>query len=144
MYRKEGEMHDPFVGTWELNRASSEFDPNHKPARATMRWQLEADGAYLMLAEGENEKGEHCIEKPQKLVPDGLPHPIENFPGLRCVTSRPDPFTIRAEAQREDGSLAGEGTYVVAQDGSTMTATTAGFDSQLRRFEMRTVWDRAR
>ena len=43
---------------------------------------------------------------------------------------------------REDGSIAGEGSYIVAEDGTTMTATTAGFDSQLRRFEMRTVWDR--
>ena len=135
-------MHDPFVGTWELNRSGSQFDFNHKPARATMRWQLEAGGAYLMLAEGENEKGEPCVEKPQTLVPDGQPYPVENLPGLRCVTSRPDPDTIRAEVRREDGSLAGEGTYVVAADGRTITATTSGFDSQLRRFEMRTVWDR--
>ena len=26
---------------------------------------------------------------------------------------------------------------------AAMTATTAGFDTQLRRFEMRTVWDRS-
>jgi hypothetical protein len=32
---------------------------------------------------------------------------------------------------------------VVADDGMSMTATTAGFDSQLRRFEMMTVWDKA-
>ncbi len=60
------------------------------------------------------------------------------------MTSRPDLHTIRAEARRDDGSLAGEGTYVVAPDGRSMTATTSGFDSQLRRFEMRTVWDRVR
>ena len=137
-------MDDPFVGTWELNPTGSQFDPNHRPARATMRWQLEADGAYLMFAEGENEKGQPCVEKPQKLVPDGQAYPVENLPGLRCVTSRPDAHSVRAEVKREDGSLAGEGTYVVAADGSTMTASTAGFDSQLRRFEMRTVWDRVR
>jgi hypothetical protein len=44
--------------------------------------------------------------------------------------------------KRDDGSIAGEGSYVIADDGKTMTATTSGFDSQLRRFEMRTVWDR--
>ena len=66
-------MHDPFVGTWELNRAGSKFDPNHNPARATMRWELETGGAYLMFAEGENEKGEPCVEKPQRLVPDSQP-----------------------------------------------------------------------
>jgi hypothetical protein len=35
-----------------------------------------------------------------------------------------------------------EGTYAVADDGNTMTATTKGFDSQLRPFLQGTVWDR--
>jgi hypothetical protein len=135
-------MHDPFVGTWKLNPGRSEFDPNHRPSEATMRWELEADGGYLLLAEGIDEKGERCAEKPQKLFPDGRPYRVENLPGLTCIASRPDVNTLRADVKREDGSLAGEGRYVVADDGKTMTATTAGFDSQLRRFEMRTVWDR--
>lgn len=135
-------MHDPFVGTWELNRRGSHFDAHHTPLRASMRWQLEADGAYLMFAEGENGKGEPCVEKTQRLVPDGQAYDVENLPGLRCVTSRPDTNTIRAEVLRQDGSLAGEGTYVVAADGRTMTATTSGVDSQLRRFELRTLWER--
>jgi hypothetical protein len=59
------------------------------------------------------------------------------------VTTRSGRNAIRAEVKREDGSIAGEGSCVAADDGKTMTATTSGFDSQLRRFEMRTVWDRA-
>jgi hypothetical protein len=43
---------------------------------------------------------------------------------------------------RREGGLAGEGTYTIGSDGRTLTATTSGFDSQLRRFEMRTVWER--
>jgi hypothetical protein len=58
------------------------------------------------------------------------------------ITTRPNPHTIRAEAKRADGSLAGEGTYVVAADGATMIASTKRFDSQLRPFTMKTVWDR--
>ena len=76
------------------------------------------------------------------MFPDGQPYPVPQLQGLTCVTSRPDPHTLRGEVRREDGSIAGEGSYVVAPDGATMTATTAGFDSQLRRFETRTVWDR--
>jgi hypothetical protein len=41
-----------------------------------------------------------------------------------------------------DGSLAGEDTRMVAADGTTMIASTRGFDSQLRPFTMKTVWDR--
>lgn len=135
-------MHDPFVGTWKLNPVRSQFDPNHRPSEAVMRWQIDADGAYLLQAEGVNEAGKRCAEAPQKLFPDGQAYPIENLPGLKCTTSQPDPNTLRAAVQREDGSLAGEGSYVVAGDGLTMIATTSGFDSQLRRFEMQTVWDR--
>ncbi len=135
-------MHDPFLGPWTLNPARSELTPNHRPSEATMTWEVDGDGGYLLLAEGTNEKGQRCAEKPQKLIPDGKPYPVEQLPGLRCITTRPDPNTIRAEVRREDGSIAGEGTYEVAPDGKTMTARTSGFDSQLRPFTMRTVWAR--
>ena len=135
-------MDNPFVGTWTLNPARSDYDANHKPAEGTMTWELDQDGGYVLLAEGVNEKGERCIEKPQRLRPDGQAYPVEGLPGLTSVTTHPNPNVIRAEAKREDGSLAGEGTYVVAADGRTMIASTRGFDSQLREFTMKTVWDR--
>jgi hypothetical protein len=135
-------MLDPFIGTWTLNPTKSTFDPNHRPAAATMRWESEADGGYLMTAEGVNGKQERVSERPQRFVPDGHPVALPGFPGLVTVATRPDARTIRAEVRREDGSIAGEGTYVVDENGVTMTATTAGFDLQLRRFETRTVWDR--
>jgi hypothetical protein len=107
-----------------------------------MTWELDADGNYLLIAEGVDGNGHPCREKPQRLCPDGVAYPVEGLPGLTSVTTRPNPHTIRAEAKREDGSLAGEGTYVVAADGTTMIANTTGFDSQLRPFTMKTVWDR--
>ena len=135
-------MHDPFVGCWELNPAKSDFDANHRPSAATMQFELGEDGTYVMKAEGVNQKGERVAEQPQTLVPDGRPYPVPNFHGLSAITTRPDPQTIRAEARREDGTIVGEGTYVVSSDGASLTATTAGFDTQFRRFEMKTVWDR--
>lgn len=135
-------MNDPFVGTWTLNPGRSEFDANHQPAQGTMTWELDTGGAYVLLAEGIDAKGNHCTEKAQRMRPDGVAYPVEGFPGLTSVTTRPNASTIRAEARREDGSLAGEGTYVVADDGRTMTATTKGIDSQLRPFAMQTVWHR--
>lgn len=107
-----------------------------------MRWAAGPDGSYVMTAQGQNAQGEPVAERPQTLVPDGRAYPVADFPGLVSITTRPDPNTIRAEAKREDGSMAGEGTYVVAADGKSLTATTAGFDTHLRRFDMRTVWDR--
>jgi hypothetical protein len=135
-------MKDPFVGTWTLNPTKSDFDANHRPAAGTMTWTQDTGGTYLLLAEGVDANGERCSEKPQRLSPDGIAYPVEGLPGLTSVTTRPNPNTIRAEAKREDGSLAGEGTYSVAADGETMIASTKGFDSQLRPFTMTTVWDR--
>ena len=133
-------MQDPFLGTWKLNPGKSTFDANHQPTSGTLRWQREDDGAYLMLAEGTNAKGEHVTERPQKLVPDGQSYPVPDFPGLSCVTTRPSPTILRAQVKREDGSVVGDGSYTV--EGESMIAVTTGFDTQLRRFEMRTVWER--
>jgi hypothetical protein len=133
---------DPFVGTWTLNRNASTFDSNHRPGGGTMRWERTAEGHYTMLAEGVDAKGERCVERPQTLIPDGQARPVPDLLGLTAVTTQPDARTLVAEVRREDGSLAGQGRYVVSEDGRSLVATTAGFDTQLRRFEMRTVWDR--
>ena len=135
-------MTDPFSGTWELNPATSQFDPNHRPSKGTMRLKRAADGTYTLSAEGVNAKGEAVRERPQTFVADGTPRPLPDFPGLTTVASQPDARTLRVEARRDDGSVAGEGTYVVSADGQSLVATTAGFDTQLRRFETTTAWDR--
>src|SRR5262245_42837442 len=93
---------DPFVGTWNLNRDRSEFSPHHQPREATMTLMLSPDGHYLMTAEGVNAKGERVHERPQRMIPDGQPYPVPDFPGLSAVCVRPDARTLRAEVRRED------------------------------------------
>jgi hypothetical protein len=110
MSGKEDAMDDPFVGTWTLNPTQS-VDANHKPAAATMTWELDEDGTYLLLAEGVDAKSKRCREKPQRLRPDGVAYPVEGLPGLTAVTTRPNPNTIRAEAKREDRSRAKAPTW---------------------------------
>ena len=133
---------DPFVGTWTLNPERSVFDPNHRPRQATMTLESLGGGRYRLLAEGVNEKGESCAEKPQELLPDGNAHPVEGFPGLVTVSTRPDPNTLHTEVRREDGSIAGGGTWIVSPDGRALKAINFGFDSQLREFKQETMWDR--
>jgi len=135
-------MQDQFVGTWKLSVAKSVFDANHRPTAATMVFELDGQGHYLLKAEGRNAKGEVVAERPTRFILDGKEHPVPDFPGLSTVATRPDANTIKVEARREDGSVAGGGTYVVSADGKSLTATNFGWDSQLRQFEQRTVWDR--
>src|SRR4030095_3473406 len=94
---EEVDMNDPFVGTWTLNPTRSAFDPNHKPSEATMTWQLETDGTYVLLAKGVAARGTPCGEKPQRLRPDGAAYSVDGFPGLMSVTTRANRTTIRAE-----------------------------------------------
>ncbi len=134
-------MRDPIIGTWQLDPGKSAFDPNHQPTAATMVFERGESGVILMRAAGECD-GKHVAERPQRFVPDGSPQPVPDLHGLMAVTTRPDPNTLKSEVRREDGSIAGEGTYRVSADGRSLTAATAGFDTQLRRFETQTVWVR--
>jgi hypothetical protein len=134
---------DPFVGTWKLNPPLSEFSPHHRPLDGRMVLALEPNGHYVMTAEGINEKGEKVAEQPQRFVPDGKAYPIPNMQGLTIVCTRPEARTLHTEARREDGSLVGQGTFVVSVDGASLMATTTGYDTQLRQFRQRTAWDRA-
>lgn len=135
-------MQNALIGTWKLNPAKSEFDPNHRPSAGTMVFELTPEGHYSLTAEGVNEKGEKCKERPTKLIPDGKEHPVPDLPGLVSIVTRPDPNTLNAEVQREDCSVVGGGRYVVSPDGNSLVATTFGYDTQLRQFRQETVWER--
>ena len=132
---------DPFLGRWQLNKEKSHFDANHNPRGGTM--VIELDGAgYVMKAEGVAEDGRTVAERPQHFILDGAPHPLGEYPQLAAVSTQPSPRALHSEVRRQDGSIVGEGDYVVSDDGRSMTATATGFDSQLRRFQVTTVWDR--
>ena len=135
-------MQDPFPGTWKLNPEKSQFGANHRPSAATMVFEVNPEGEYLLKAEGVKANGETVKERPSRFIPDGKEYPVPDFPGLIAVTTRPDPNTITAEVRREDGSVVGGGTYAVSQDGKSLTATNFGYDTQLRQFKQQTVWER--
>lgn len=135
-------MQDPFLGTWKLNPALSEFDANHNSRAGTVTMEINEQGHYLMKAEGLNAKGEKVVEQPMRFIPDGKEHPIPAMPGLKAVSTHPDANTLTGEARREDGSAVGGGTYVVSADGKMLTAVNFGFDAQMRQFKQRTVWEK--
>jgi hypothetical protein len=135
-------MQDAFVGTWSLNPGKSEFDVHHRPSEATIVFEIGVEGGYLMTAEGAKANGERVRERPQRFMPDGKQYPVPELPGLTAVATRPEANMLRAEVRRDDGTMAGQAEYVVSADGRSLTATNSGFDSQLRQFQQRTVWER--
>ena len=133
---------DPFVATWTLNLEQSSFDEHHNPRGGTMTFERERDG-YLMTAEGVAQDGRTVAERPQRFILDGQAHPLPGFPELLAVATQPGPNALHGEVRRPDGSIVGEGDYVVSSDGRSLTATATGVDAQLRRFQVTTVWERA-
>lgn len=141
MSARSGER-DPFVGTWKLNPAKSQFDPNHRPLEGTMTFEVDPDGGYVLNAEGTKEGGQKVKEQPQRFLVDGQPRSLPGMPALSAVATKPDANTIRTEARRQDGSVVGSATYAVSADGRSLKATVTGIDGQLRSFTQVTVWDR--
>jgi hypothetical protein len=135
-------MQDPFIGTWTLNVEKLQFDANHRPRAGTIVFEVDQGGYYLKKAEGINQMGEKVAERPERFIPDGKDHPIPDLPGLKYRVTRAGSNTMTGEARREDGSVVGGATSIVAADGKSMTVENFGYDTQLRQFKMRTVWDR--
>ena len=119
-------MNDPFLGTWKLNVARSKFDAAHQPPNGTMTFEREPDGSYLMRAHMTKADGQILAERPQRLRPDGRAYPVPDLYGLTAVTTQPNPRTLVARATREDGSVVGEGEYVVSDDGVDRVVQTIG------------------
>ena len=94
---------DPLVGTWTLNPGNSQFDANHRPQAATLVIERDADGTYVIKAEGISEKGQKVTEKAQTLVADGQPRPVPDV-GMQRVGVR-----ARRWLNRGAGNLLGLG-----------------------------------
>lgn len=130
---------DPFAGSWKLNPEKSHFDPNHRVSAGTMLWERTADG-YLMKAEGSH--GRQVVqERPATFVLDGKEHAVPGQPDTTALASSPAPHIIHVEAKNA-GRVVGKGSYIVSEDGTTLTATMDGTDAQQGTFQTVVVWDR--
>jgi hypothetical protein len=133
---------DSFVGTWKLVPAKSAFDANHRPSEATMVFELESEGHYVMRAEGVNGAGKKVAEKPQHFITDGQQRSVPELPELNVVATLRDSKTLHAKVTGADGSTVGESLMAVSADGLALSATTTGVDAQSRTFNHSTFWER--
>ncbi|MGC1644472.1 MAG: hypothetical protein WA741_01480 [Candidatus Sulfotelmatobacter sp.] len=130
---------DPFDGTWKLNPEKSQFDPNHRPSNATMRWECTSDG-YTMTAEGIARDGSVVREKPAIFVPDGKDYEVPGLSGFTAAVSRPSPNVLEVES-KNIGGMVGKASYVVSEDGKTLTTSVSSIDAQQRPFQVVLVWE---
>ena len=133
---------DPFDGAWKLNPEKSNFDPNHRTSSATMRWECTSDG-YTMTAEGIAGDGSVAREKPATFVPDGKDHEIPGVPGFTAAVSRLSPNVLEVESKNV-GGIVGKASYVVSEDGETLTTSVSSIDARQHPFKTMLVWERLR
>lgn len=53
-------------------------------------------------------------ERPQRFILNGQLHPLPDFPELLAVATQPAPNALHGEVRRPDGSVVGEGDYVLS------------------------------
>ena len=80
-------------------------------------------------------------ERPATFVLDGKDHAVPGQPGTAVLAASPAPNIIHVEAKNA-GRVVGKGSYIVSEDGTTLTTTMAGTDAQQRSFQTVVVWDR--
>jgi hypothetical protein len=131
---------DLFDGAWKLNSEKSRFSTKHQPASATMQWHRTAEG-YQMTAEGAMSDGNIVEERPTTFIFDGEDHEVPDVPGFTAAMSRPIPNTIEVESKKF-GRLVGKASYVISEDGATLTASVTSIDGQERKVQNVLVWDR--
>ena len=114
---------DPFVGTWVLNRAKSEFSGNVPEKRKTM-FEITADGSIkhvteTVVANGSTDRVEYIAKL------DGKEVPILNSFLSVVSLKRIDARTVERTGKLR-GMVVETSTRTVSADGQTLTITTMG------------------
>jgi hypothetical protein len=131
---------DPRVGTWKLNVAKSTFSPGPAPRSNTMKIEASGQGEKF-TTEGVNaEGGRTAVQYTANY--DGKDYPITGAPNADMISlKRIDARTVE-RTNKKDGKVNVTITYVVSQDGKTMTATVKGTNAQGQPVNNVAVWEK--
>jgi hypothetical protein len=123
---------DPLAGLWQLNVANSKYSPGPGPKSQTIN--IQGDGQNRKLTGvGINAAGNAAqVFVFSELVEDGKPHPITGIDEADANTyTRVDAHTIKV-TRLKDGKVVQTATWVVSQDGKTLTANITGTNANGR------------
>jgi hypothetical protein len=140
---------DPFVGTWLLNRAQSQFVPGPPPEKRTVTIELVGEAfkevtdtsrgfrsEFVAGGGGGSERTEYTAKF------DGQDYPISNS-GLTMVSLK----RVNARTIERTGKVGGKpietSTRAVSADGKHLTITTKG-DNDGTEYSSVQVYDRAK
>jgi hypothetical protein len=112
-----------FVGTWKFNVANSKYDPDAPPQSQTRKW----DASGINTVEGIAATGKP-MSYSYPIKGDGKEYPITGVvpnAGDKISSKRIDANTFEANFTKA-GKHVETATFVVSQDGKTLTITAKG------------------
>ena len=116
---------NPFLGTWKLNTAKSQFKPGPGPKSMTVTFAQDGD-QIKRTAEGVDAEGKP-VSTQSSIKWDGQDHPVTNPSGkpttvaVKVVNDRTVEYIVRT-----DGKVTTTGRAVLSSDGKTTTSRETG------------------
>ena len=128
----QGQAADPWIGTWKVNLAKSNYSPGPAPKTAATVTIESAPNGIRTTIDGADAKGQQTHTESVSAF-DGKDTLVDGAPALNTTTALK---RIDGRAFEADGKVGGKPTVttrvVVSADGKTMTATQTGQTSRAK------------
>jgi hypothetical protein len=132
--------HEPFIGVWELDPDTLDYQHGRPGRRALYTIESLPEGLRFVLdADDADGKRMHHVYGGNL---DGDDIPIPGTP-LTLALGKPDEYTIESTL-KEDGRVLDRWTRVVQEDGDTMLITQHGFCPDGKPFRNNGIYRRVR
>jgi hypothetical protein len=120
---------NPFLGTWKVNTAKSQFSPGPGPQSLTVTFSQDGD-QVMRTAQGVDGEGKPISMK-GGIKWDGQDHPVETPTGTattvaaKIVNERTVEYTVKT-----NGKVTTTGRAVLSRDGKISTSTESGVNAK--------------
>jgi hypothetical protein len=120
---------DPFVGTWRLNAAKSQYSPGPAPKSITATYEAAGQGYKVSVR---NEPASGPVQQYSYTSNlDGKDVPVTgNNPNADMIAVKRVNATTLEVVNKKGGKVTTSQRNVLAADGKTRTVTTTGTDAQ--------------
>lgn len=135
-------MADPFIGTWELDPAQSDYQLGTPPQTGLYRIAPGADGTGYMISMTWTDAQGRESYAAYTAMPDGVQYAYENTEVADFISmTRLDERTLDS-AIYKDGKRIAYSVRVLSEDGQTMMISQTGFAPDGSPFDNRSVYVR--
>jgi hypothetical protein len=131
---------DPFVGTWKLIGAKSEYSPGPAPKSGTQTITAQDNGLEIVI-DSVDAAGKPSHQELNAIL-DGKDHPVTGNPDVDAYSATRVDANTYTVASKKNGKEVVSYKRAASKDGKTMTINVKGKNVQGQDIYNTTVWDR--